>query len=766
MLTFYTERLAKESYLRTARERISLQELGRLIGYRLRPGVAAETHLAFALEPPPDVPAAATRDPGSAPPVTPSAVTLEPGLRVQSIPGPGEQPQTFETVEEIEARPEWNAIAGVDRRCRSSPALGDTHAYLQGVGAQPEARRRVPARRRRRRSHERWDLRIAHARRRRRRRRADARRRGPSRSARSTPHVRPPTRPQAVRAAQADRRLRPQRAAVEGDVARRSATTTRTAPRDAGDWPDFTISSPPGDRLRRPRRLAPGRRRRLVGRALEPTLPRAVAGRHGAPSSSRAEFAISGKVTRLKLDGRRELRLLRRRACATTTVFAVSEPLDARRGAGRRADVAAATIDGRRRRRRRCGPAAGCSSAARRRRARSTPRRSCSSEVQAVGGELAARARRTTSRPRTSATRSSCTATSRSATHGETVQQLLGSGRARDAVPALHARARPAHLPAVDADPSGADADARGARQRRALGRGADALRRRAARPRLRRAHRRGGRDLRAVRRRRARRAAADRARTTCARRYRKGLGAAGNVGAGRARAAARPAARRQGREQPGRGRRRRRPGAGGGRARVDPARRAHARPRGLAARLRGLRARVRRRRQGARRGAAAARRPRRSSSPSRSRLPERAAERLDDLADDAARRTATRTSRSSVLAGTRRRRSGSRSRSRSTRPTRPTRCSPAVEAALRAAYSFDARGFGAAGAPLGGRSRSRTRCRASLAVDLDRLYTGTTPGLADRLLAQQPAVGAGGTRDRRPACSCSTRRRSTGWRR
>jgi hypothetical protein len=42
--------------------------------------------------------------------VTPEAVTLEPGLRVQSIPGPGEQPQTFETVEEVEARPEWNAM--------------------------------------------------------------------------------------------------------------------------------------------------------------------------------------------------------------------------------------------------------------------------------------------------------------------------------------------------------------------------------------------------------------------------------------------------------------------------------------------------------------------------------------------------------------------------------------------------------------------------------------------------------------------------------
>jgi len=132
VLSFYTERLAQESYLRTARERISLQELGRLIGYRLRPGVAAETYLAFALEPPPETPAAASKDPGSAPPVTPAALTLEPGLRIQSIPGPGEQPHTFETVEEVEARPEWNAFA--PSLTLAQPALSSTGASLDGVG--------------------------------------------------------------------------------------------------------------------------------------------------------------------------------------------------------------------------------------------------------------------------------------------------------------------------------------------------------------------------------------------------------------------------------------------------------------------------------------------------------------------------------------------------------------------------------------------------------------------------------------------------------
>ncbi len=59
VLTFYQERIANESYLGTARERVSLQEMGRLIGYRLRPGVAAETSLAFTLETPPVPPAAA-----------------------------------------------------------------------------------------------------------------------------------------------------------------------------------------------------------------------------------------------------------------------------------------------------------------------------------------------------------------------------------------------------------------------------------------------------------------------------------------------------------------------------------------------------------------------------------------------------------------------------------------------------------------------------------------------------------------------------------
>ena len=98
-LTFYQERIANEAYLSTATERRSLLELGRLIDYKARPGVAASSYLAFTIEDAPGAPELAAKP-----------VTIGGGLKVQSIPTQGGLPQTFETVDEIEARPEWNAI--------------------------------------------------------------------------------------------------------------------------------------------------------------------------------------------------------------------------------------------------------------------------------------------------------------------------------------------------------------------------------------------------------------------------------------------------------------------------------------------------------------------------------------------------------------------------------------------------------------------------------------------------------------------------------
>lgn len=117
VLTFYQERIANESYLRTATELRSLLELARLVGYAPRPGMAASTWLAFSLE---DAPGA------------PRRTIIDIGTRVQSIPGPGEQPQTFETVEQIEARPEWNALGPRLTELRW-PAFGDDHIFLKGT---------------------------------------------------------------------------------------------------------------------------------------------------------------------------------------------------------------------------------------------------------------------------------------------------------------------------------------------------------------------------------------------------------------------------------------------------------------------------------------------------------------------------------------------------------------------------------------------------------------------------------------------------------
>ncbi len=112
VLTFYQERIANEAYLRTATERLSLTELAQLIGYEPGPGVAASTYLAFTLE---DAPGAfglalnlSEMARGARETLPP--ITIDIGTRVQSVPGPGEEPQMFETVERIEARAEWNAI--------------------------------------------------------------------------------------------------------------------------------------------------------------------------------------------------------------------------------------------------------------------------------------------------------------------------------------------------------------------------------------------------------------------------------------------------------------------------------------------------------------------------------------------------------------------------------------------------------------------------------------------------------------------------------
>ncbi|HEY7537040.1 MAG TPA: putative baseplate assembly protein [Gaiellaceae bacterium] len=726
VLAFYNERLQQESYLRTARERISLQELGRLIGYRLRPGVAAETYLAFALEPPPEVPAAATRDPGSAPPVTPAAVALEQGLRVQSIPGPGEQPQTFETVEELEARPEWNAIPA-SQTVAFTPALHDTHAFLQGAALDLKpgdalllAGADIAG--------ERWDLRtltkvVVDA--------ANDRTRveWAEGLGSDNPLVLPAASPQA--------HVLRKRINVFGHNApmwlSMSSEFRTNYPGGANktQWPGFVISAGTGTSV-----------------DLDGSHPDVVAGSwvvlskptyrelwqvENVTELTRAEFAVSGKVTRLTLTGGENYPFFADEV-RDTTVFAVSEPLalaeapDESDVTGDAVDVDAdvsAMVPGRRLLVR------GTTTAG-----EEHAEPAVLADAQAVTGgfrlvleqDLTASYERGTVVVHGNVAR---------ATHGETVQQLLGSGKAGSSFQRFTLAHEPLTFVQSTSDPTGATAavDVRvndvswqaaptlygaGSRDRgyslRTDERGATYVQfgdgvHGARLP-------SGSNNVRAV--------------------YRKGLGAAGNVRAGAlAQLLDRPLGVK-GVSNPA-------PASGG----VDPEAEEAARS-SIPLGVRTLGRTVSlldyedfaRAFSGVAKANAAAL-PLRAGRTIVVTVAFEGGERLDDLA------TALRAygdPRVEVLVV-----SGTTATFRvalkvAVGPDYETDAVLAqVETALRAAYSFDARSFAL---PV---YRSEVVAVAHsvpgvLAVDVDRLYTGQAPGLADRLLAQQPAVGGGGT--------------------
>lgn len=147
VLSFYSERIANESYLRTATERRSVLELARAIGYELKPGVAAATWLAFTVE---DAPGA------------PGYANISAGAKVQSIPGPDEKPQVYETLADLVARQEWNQwrAAQVTRRL---PRLDDTTIALAGVNTglkEGDGLLIIGEERRKDSGSERWDFRL------------------------------------------------------------------------------------------------------------------------------------------------------------------------------------------------------------------------------------------------------------------------------------------------------------------------------------------------------------------------------------------------------------------------------------------------------------------------------------------------------------------------------------------------------------------------------------------------------------------------------
>lgn len=121
VIGFQTERIADEHYLLAAREQRSVGWLAELVGYRPLPGVAASVDLAFTLTEAPGAPTAAL-----------PSVPIPAGTPAQSVPDPGQEPQTFETAVDIEARVEWNAIP-VRTNLPWAPRSGDRFCWLEGL---------------------------------------------------------------------------------------------------------------------------------------------------------------------------------------------------------------------------------------------------------------------------------------------------------------------------------------------------------------------------------------------------------------------------------------------------------------------------------------------------------------------------------------------------------------------------------------------------------------------------------------------------------
>lgn len=119
VLTFYQERIANEGFLATSILRSSVIALTRLIGYTLKPGVASSVWLALDL------------DKGYNVNVKP----LE--IRAQSLPGPGELPQTFENTEEMELDSGWNRLSPRMLRPQTADSILDDisapRIYLKGT---------------------------------------------------------------------------------------------------------------------------------------------------------------------------------------------------------------------------------------------------------------------------------------------------------------------------------------------------------------------------------------------------------------------------------------------------------------------------------------------------------------------------------------------------------------------------------------------------------------------------------------------------------
>jgi hypothetical protein len=114
VLTFYQERTINEALLRTALFRESVLGLCRLLDYEPAPGAAAAALLAITLE-------------------RGKQLTVPTGLRVQSVPGPNEKPQKFETVESRQADAARNTFRTFPQPSTAVPLAAGSYAWLDAA---------------------------------------------------------------------------------------------------------------------------------------------------------------------------------------------------------------------------------------------------------------------------------------------------------------------------------------------------------------------------------------------------------------------------------------------------------------------------------------------------------------------------------------------------------------------------------------------------------------------------------------------------------
>ena len=118
VLSFYTERLANEGFLRSALDPRSVALLGALVGYAPRPGLGASTYLAYTVD-------------SSAP-----RILIPAGSGAQNVPAGGVLAQSYETSADLIASIDWNDLP-VRATMPTSLSLGDVigadSLYLAGT---------------------------------------------------------------------------------------------------------------------------------------------------------------------------------------------------------------------------------------------------------------------------------------------------------------------------------------------------------------------------------------------------------------------------------------------------------------------------------------------------------------------------------------------------------------------------------------------------------------------------------------------------------